>query len=162
MSKFFLEQIVDKETEAIALSEYNSQNEAERAYHKVFSDSLPDESTTFIRAKVINGQGGQASPDLKDVWKVTVPTPEPNEGEDPEPTPTEPTKYYFTQIRFFVNPETPINRSMQAYDTEREALEQYHKILYSLMADPSIAAITVLIEDKEGGEIHRRYWERIS
>lgn len=160
MSKFFLEQIVDKETEAIALSEYDSQNEAERAYHKVFSDNLPDESTTFIRAKVINGQGGQASPDLKDVWKVPVPTPEPNEGEDPEPTPAEPTKYYFTQIRFFVNPETPINRSMQDYDTEREALEQFHKLLYNLPADPAISAITVLIEDKEGNEQHRRYWER--
>ena len=152
MSKFFTEQIITEATESIAISEYNSQDEAERAFHKVFADNIGGENVEFVRCKVINASGGQI---MNEYWQV--PAPEPVEGEDPEPV-VEIQKYYFTQIRFGVNGS--IQRSMTAYDTEDEALVAYHNLLYSLMANEQIAAVTVLIEDRRGAELHRRYWER--
>lgn len=157
--KFYLETVIDRKDETVVapvITEYVSQDEAERAYHKVLADNIDNDDIDFVRTKVINPHGGSI---MNEYWQEYVPTPEPD-PEDPEPTPVEPEapEYYFTQIRF-KNDGTTL-RSITKYDEEDDALVAFHNLLYALMADTQYSAVTVLIEDKRGSEIKRRYWER--
>lgn len=151
--KFYLEQIIQAGEETKALSEYTSQDEAERAFHKLLADNISGEDVDFVRGKVINEHGGQI---MCEYWQVPAPAPDP---EDPEPAPVEDdTLYYFSQIRYKTDGTTL--RSITSFETDDAALVAYHNLLYSIMADQQYAGAMVMVEDKRGTELHRRYWER--
>lgn len=160
MAKFFVETIVNRKdgTEVKPTApEYPSRDEAERAYHNVLAQKIDDEDIEFVRATVINAQGG-AETGLSEYWKAEVPEPEPNETSSEEPI-VDSTPYYFTQIRYKTNGEALKN--IKDYATKDEAVIAFHNLLYSVMADSQYSAVTCRITDKYGSQAHdTRYWER--
>lgn len=137
--KYYLESIIQKETETRQISEYEGLDEAERAYHKVLADNIDGNGVDFVRSKVINEHGGQ---EMCEYWQE----------EESE------TAYYFTQIRYKQDDSTL--RAMASYATLDEASVAFHNLLYGVMADVQYKACMCLIEDKYGAELKRRYWER--
>lgn len=153
--KYYLESVIDRKDETVVaptITEYVDQNEAERAYHKVLADNISNDDIDFVRTKVINPNGGSI---MCEYWSEPAPEPDP---EDPTPVEPEVPEYYFTQIRF--KGDGTNLRSITKYDDEDAALYAFHNLLYALMADTQYSAVMVLIEDKRGTEIKRRYWER--
>ena len=147
--KYYMEQVIDKATNTQSVTEYTSHDEAERAYHHVLAQNIGGEDVDFVRCKVINSQG---SPVMCEYWQ------KPSEVDPEEQIEPEAEKYYFTQVRTKTDDSTL--RGMAPYDTLEEALVAFHNLLYGVMADAQYKGAMVLIEDKRGAELHRRYWER--
>ena len=144
MNKYYLESIIQKAEEARTITEYETIDEAERAYHHVLAQNIDGQDVDFARCKIINTHGGNI---MAEYWQA--------EAADPE---SDSTKYYFTQIRFKTDGTTL--RSISVYDTLDEAVVAFHNLLYAGMADQQYSALMTLIEDKYGAELKRRYWVR--
>ena len=160
MGKYYLENILEKETELVkSLTEYESRNAAEIAFHQEISYPTLLDDTLFVRCTVINSQGG-AETGLSEYYKKEVPQPEPN-SEDPEPTPiTDTTKYYLTKIKYKTDNSEPV-KELFDYDSKQEGIYAFHNGLHDDMLDAQYKALTYRLTDKYGNSAHDpRYWER--
>ena len=152
---FFLESIMNRADGTAVnptLTQYESKDEAERAYHHVLADNIDNEDIDFVRCTVINAQGG-VEQYLSESWKAEA------EVDPEEPAEPDTTKYYFTQIRY--KTDATIQRGISVHDTKDAAVVAFHNLLYGTMDNAQYKAIVCRITDKYGNTAHdTRFWER--
>ena len=155
MNKFYLENIVEKlvgedASEVIkSLREFDTETEAEIAFHNEVSYPTLFDDTLFVRCTVIGSQGNPVT-GLSEIWKKKVPTPQ--EGEEPVVYP-DAEKYFLTLIKLQV--DGTVIPEIFDYDTPEEGIYQFHHRLSEDMDNPLYVALTSRLTDKNGSEVHK-------
>ena len=140
--KFYLEQIQAQEgSEAKALFEYNSINEAEAAYHSTMASSILSDNILFVRCRVINQYGME---NMKDFWQA--------------PSVELPDRYYLSQVQY--KDEGEDVKALFDYATVDEAVSAWHSMLAATMGDVQFSAALGIVEDRYGNEVKNEYWQR--